>query len=207
MAAPIAGSTSGVFDNPTGGPGMVVAGVGTNFFQWSTPNTPGTPQNSLRFTGTAFDSTSGSFFDVGTITYFNGTGVTGTAANSVDLAITLDFTNPVGVVETFTYHVDIVSTPNDTGTPEGDADRIEFSTIFPHSFLLDGQLVTLVVEIGATGPNGFGTQNTFSVFEGAEATATLRGIVRATVVPEPGMLALFGLGAIVMVSVRRRCAS
>ena len=77
-ADPIVGSSVGTFDNPVGPGGMIVTGVGTNSFTWGDGSAFGSPPSSLGFAGTTFDTDTGTFFDVGSITYFNGTIAAGT---------------------------------------------------------------------------------------------------------------------------------
>jgi len=67
---PIAGTTSGVFQNPTGPVGMVTTGVGTPTFTWGTGF--GTGPSSLNFAGASFNTSTETAFDVGTLNYFNG---------------------------------------------------------------------------------------------------------------------------------------
>lgn len=194
QAGPVAGNSSGVFVDPILQPNSDLTGVGTNSFSWGTDATGG-GRNNLTFNGQAFSGTVGSFFDVGTISYYNGSVFAGTGADGVSLDVTLSFTAPAGVVQTFTYALGIVSTTN-TGDPIASADRIEFTTAAPQTFLLDGNLVTLVLEVGASGPGGFTSQNSFSVLENQSATAVLRGTLRApSNVPEPGTMLLLAAAA------------
>lgn len=205
MASPVTGSSAGIFANAITQTSAVLTGLGTNSFSWGTPFVAGTNPNSLTFNGVGFSTPVGTAFDVGTITYFNGATVLGTGADGVTLSVTLTFTNPAGVVQNFDYALMIVSTPNDSGTPEGDADRIDFNTAAPQTFLLDGQLVSLALEVGLTGVNGFSSKSSFSVFENFSETATLRGVLRApNSVPEPSSLALLAAAGVAGLLTRRR---
>src|SRR5467141_2566843 len=105
-ALPIAGSSSGVFQNPAGPVGMLVTGVGTNVFTWG----DGAPPSSL---------------------YFNGAIAGGTQADSVDLAILLSFTDPAGVSQNFTYLLGLVNTTNVVGEPVASADIVQFPSALP----------------------------------------------------------------------------
>lgn len=209
-AVPIAGSSSGIFTNPTGPGGMQVTGVGTSSFTWGDGSLFGSPPSSLDFLGTSFSTTTSMFFDIGDITYFNGTIAAGTQADTVDLELTLNFTAPPGTVESFTYLLSLINTPN-TSDPNASADIIQFPTTLPTStFTIDGTVYTVGLEVGTVTGGGFSSQTTFSVLEGQSATAVLRGIVTSegvVQIPEPGTLALFGIGLIGVGFARRRAAA
>ncbi len=176
---------------------MVTSGVGTNNFHWGV----GSPNNSLVFNGASFSGNTGSPFGMGSITYYNGAINAGTQADSVDFLINLVFTNPAGVSQSFQYLINIINTPN-TNDPVASADTITFSTLPTQSFTVNGVTYTLALQVGSSGPNGFTTQNSFSVFENASATASLQGTL--TTVPEPASLGLLGLGLAGLGLARRR---
>ncbi|GAC28087.1 THxN family PEP-CTERM protein [Brumicola pallidula] len=191
-AAPIDGTSSCVFQNAQGPTTMVNSGVGSDTFTWGTGGN-GTEPSSLVCEGQSIAGTIGSFFDIGEITYFNGTIVSGTGADSVDLSITIDFTNPFGANEMFTYLLSLINTPN-TGSAQAQADIVQFPIVLPtETFNIAGILYTLALEVGNVTTGGFSTQNTFSVLEGQSATANLRGKITIADVPAPGTLALLGL--------------
>lgn len=204
-ADPIAGFATGAFTDPVGGPGMAVTGVGTSTFTWGTPAF-GSP-NSMTFTGDAFATVTEAVFSFGTLHYFNGSVLAGTEATSVDLDVTLTFTTPPGVVETFEFGFTMVNTPN-TGDPVASADRVVLPSGFSATtFLLGGVPHTFeFVGFGSVlGGGGFTTTTEFNVFEQDGARAQLLGRVTANVpVPEPGTLALLGAAGVVGAAMRRR---
>jgi len=196
---PIAGTTSGVFQNPTGPVGMVTTGVGTPTFTWGTGF--GTGPSSLNFAGASFNTSTETAFDVGTLNYFNGTIVGGTEADTVDLNVGVDFTTPSGHNEHFVYTMQLVNTDNLGVDPWQDADYVYLPTLFPtHTFVDNGVVYTL----GLTGfydPTQQGQVpqlSEFHVVEGGSASAVLRGKVTSNIptVPEPSSfaLAISGLG-------------
>ncbi len=202
-AAPIVGASSCIFENAVGGTGMVTTGVGTSSFTWGT----GTPPSGLDCAGESFNTNTGVFFDVGEITYFNGAINAGTGADSVDLSLSLAFTDPSGISENFIYLLSLVNTPN-TGTAQEQADIVQFPVVLPtQSFNIGGLLYTLALEVGEVTTGGFSTQTTFSVEEGASATATLRGKVTIAQVPVTGSLALLVIGLAGVGLTRRRTKS
>jgi hypothetical protein len=204
----IEGSTSGIFTNPVGPGTMVTTGVGTSSFTWGTPASSSGSSSSLDFTGTAFSTNTETFFDVGEISYFNGTIVGNTQADTVDLEITLNFTTPGGINEAFTYLLSLINTPN-TGDPVASADFIAFPASLPsETFIHDGAVYSVGLEVGVVTGDGFSSQTTFSVLEDSSATATLRGIVTSEgveqEVPAPATIALFSLGLAALGWCRRK---
>ncbi|MEN7342592.1 MAG: choice-of-anchor K domain-containing protein [Pseudomonadota bacterium] len=196
-ATPIAGSTTGTFDNAMGGSGMVTSGEGTSFFTWGR----GTP-SSLSFLGAGFAGTVGDYFDVGTLIFSNGAIFANTGADSVDLSIGIDFTAPSGISESFTFMMNLINTPN-VGSPEDQADTVSFNSLMSSErFNIGAQAFILELEVGQAGEAGFTSIDSFSVFEGASESATIRG--RLTAVPAPAGFALLLAGLAGLLVSRRR---
>lgn len=170
--AQFVGSTSGIFQNSTGPAGKVVSGEGTSSFSW------GTGPSSVTFIGRpSFSSGIGTTFEVGSIAFHNGTNATGSSADTVDLALTLNFTAPSMLASTSTYTLRLINTPN-IGDANANADILQFPSELPAQvFTIDGVEYTLALDVGTVTGSGFTSQHSFHVLEGATATATLVGTI------------------------------
>jgi hypothetical protein len=196
-AANIEGSSSGIFVNPQGPPGMVTTGVGTNQFTWGDPNGFGTGPSRFAFTGATLAADFDKLFSLGTLTYFNGTIVDGTEADAVDLKVTIMLTMPSGVTKEITQTLTLINTPN-TDDPIASADVVLLPTSIPEiSFTVDNVEHILKIEgFGTiTGAGGATTIDRFFVLEGGTASAELLGRIvvctaaagfQDTIQPVPG---------------------
>lgn len=125
--APV-GMVSGVFTNPQPAT-AVVSGVGTDRFAWGT----GSP-SSLAFSSQAFDTTPGAKFKLGRLTFTNGTNGAGTAADSVNLEISLSFDNIPEHNFKISPKLFIISTPNVEGDAQASADIVSGFGYMLHAF-------------------------------------------------------------------------
>lgn len=208
FAADVAGSTTGIFTNPTLESAGVTTGVGTNDFTWGVA-AAGSTVSELTFTGAnPFSANFDTPFSLGTLGYTNGTVLLNTGATAVDLQVTAVFTTPTGITKDFTFNLQLTNTPN-IGTPQQNADIVSFPNNAPppQSFTADGNVYTLqLTGFGQPGPNGFVDVNGFHVLEGGTDSADLLAKVTvAPVVPEPMSLALLlpGLAPLGLVLRRR----
>ncbi len=186
------GTASGQFGLPTTpGFGSDVflsseAGGVNNRLTWGV-GIPETFSSFVQFDSEAPFSTSvDSIFKVGNLTYRNGTTL---AVSGFDgdfpLSIQLNFTDPAGLNESFSYLFNILNTDNSTGDPVQDGDILRFSAagVSNGSFSFGGINYTLALLGFATDDAGTNIINQFNSPEGATATAGLYG--KITAVPEP----------------------
>jgi hypothetical protein len=154
-------------------------------------------------------------FQIGAITYTNGTIPSGTEADSVDLVITLTFTQPDGIDESFDFTFQLINTTN-TSDPDESADFVFLPSLFPSSvFVVDDVAYTLELT-GFQNVLGDGflvsDATQFHVREQGTASAELWGKVTTNVsaiVPEPSTCAMGIAGALVGIGYawrRRRLA-
>jgi hypothetical protein len=196
-AADVEGSTSGVFVNPVPG-SATTTGVGTSTFTYGIPSGPST---SLTFTGVnPFASPFETKFQVGTLSFHNGTIAIGSEATAVDLALSTVFTNPSGlgtVVSSFS--LGLVTTPN-TSDPDASADYVNLPSSFvPSVFNIGGTNYTVkLVDFENIIGDGFlaSSSTQLHVREGSSASADLFAEVTSQVpsVPEPSTWAMMILG-------------
>jgi hypothetical protein len=186
-AITFSGNTNGIFVNPTGPTGMTVSGVGTNDFQWGVPFQSSTSR--LIFSGDPFANiTTDQFFNLGTLSYFNGTAWLGTEANTIDFRAILGFTAPTGIpAQNFDFDFTLVNTPN-VGSAVQNADTVSLLSQFPTTvFNVGGIDYTLKMGFGSVTGGGFSQTDKFSVLEGNWASAQLVGLITAINPPPPSV--------------------
>jgi hypothetical protein len=206
-AITFAGTSSGIFYNPTGGSGLVTTGNGTNFLTWGT-GVGGTWPSWLYFAGTKFAGVApGQAFWLGGLGYFNGTVLSGTEAYSANFRTSLAFTNPAGLTRNFDFNFQLINTLN-TADPIASADSIFFSLKLPKtSFNVGG--IDYTLELACWSVDDFSNIDRLNVLEGQTAWANLIGKVTANTppstpqsVPDPGStlalmaMAVVGLGGL-----------
>jgi hypothetical protein len=175
---------------------MIVSGVGTDHFEWG----EGYPLPSyLDFTGSSFDTETENIFSFGDLEYYNGTIISGTGAESVDLSVTLDLSTPTGI-ESFDYQFGLINTPN-TPDPAASADYVIFPNALPtNTFLVDGVDYTLeLIGFGEVSGGGYSIIDEFHVLEGSSARAQLLGRITSNIpqsVPEPSTVTSLLFGSI-----------
>lgn len=198
-----AGSSSGNFNNPKGDSGLasnLLGGLAGPLFTWGSPAVASgyTQPNSLNFTGkTIATMAPDQLFEVGTLTYYNGSTYSGTNASSVQLTIKLNLTTP-GVSETLPFTFNLLSTPNTKADKMGDkrnketelqmdnadADYVYIPSVSTKfNTVIKGQTFYLVLSFGSNSTNGFTTINEFHTHENKTMSGSIFG--RFTTTP-PG---------------------
>ncbi|MBW4643834.1 MAG: PEP-CTERM sorting domain-containing protein [Goleter apudmare HA4340-LM2] len=172
QAATVSGKSSGRWVNPTvenSDVQLVNTGVGTNSFTWGEP-VPGTPDNQLVFTGNSFLADIGSWFEIGNLTYRNGTVYADTGVDKVTLNLDLYFDDQVPFSKVFPISFQLENTLNDSNIDLKDprnADYVEWANFLAEpSFTIAGNTYTL--ELGGLGQDN---QNKLTVLEGDEISA------------------------------------
>ena len=198
-------SVSGVWTSTIGGTNVI--GVGTSEVRWGTGvSQGGFNQSGLLFEGfapPAFPVDIDDQFDLGALTHFNFPIAGGSAAAGADLALTVNLTvDGEAQSGVFSYQFLIEETPNvfpcpgfqQTGTPCDD--RITFiNLVSADSFVIDGDHYTIALQGFIVGDEFI---DEFITEENKASRALLMAsITKRTIdVPEPGTLALLGLGLI-----------
>ncbi|MEZ5329085.1 MAG: choice-of-anchor K domain-containing protein [Verrucomicrobiales bacterium] len=176
----ISGSSNGNFESPEGGEHLVYDIEETengSIFSWGTPAHDHDRPSSLHFEGTSFENISPEQeFEIGTLTFYNGTILSGTGADGVELELDLDLTVNIPIAtQEITFTFELINTPNYSyQSNDANADyvlisvpREEFTTTF------NGVTYYIEISFGEIGEHGFSTTDEFHVWEDHEATGAV----------------------------------
>jgi len=193
----VTGGAVGSFSNPTGEEFMVTNLTGSsssNYFEWGRdawtydeawsfgdPSlAPVLSKSWLNYTSTAFNNVkAGERFQIGTLDYFNGTIVGGSAAENVTFTANLNFNmNGVTASTALNFNFELINVLNqlDPNDPWADADFVRISnSIGSQSITFQGIEFRFQLEFGETSANGISLFDEFHVLEGQSATTRLYG--------------------------------
>ncbi|MGF1491054.1 MAG: choice-of-anchor K domain-containing protein [Microcoleaceae cyanobacterium] len=210
QAVSFAGNSSGslqLFPGTFGADLSDENGGTSNRVTWGEP-TEGSFRNFLQYDGRSFTTEINQQFAVGQLTYRNGEVIQGSHnldSDNLPLEITLTFSDPLTVSNSFSYNFDILQTPNETGDPVLDADTLSFAAQgeTDDTFTVDGVDYTLQL-IGFSNDDGNTILNEFVLPEEQTVDALLYAQLTAAAVdprigstPEPGIVLGLGLFGIV----------
>mgnify|MGYP000128175241 CR=1 FL=1 len=218
QAINFSGTSSGQWGMPANPSGSTVLssqnGELNNRLSWGRTDKCGggcTPFNNyVQYDGVSFNAGVGSLFNLGNLTYRNGSTWDGFNGD-FPLNIALSLTNPFSSTKAFDFSFNIFNTPNNTGDAVIDGDKLRFSTagISSQQFNYDGVDYTLEL----TGFSSDGGQTIMSEFNSPEASianASLYGKLTAVVqappqktIPEPAAVAGLSLLGIYFATRRR----
>ncbi len=146
------------------------------FFEWGRPD-QGSIESSLAYQGaTMTDIVENAYFEIGTLTYHNGSVFQGDVSN-VTFNLDINF-GALGVQESFAFDFGLINTTNSVyNSADENADYVKLgNTADEFSLSLDnGKLFELELQFGYLGGDGFTTVDQFHVHENKGATATLFG--------------------------------
>ncbi len=153
-----------------------------------------------------FEATVGDAFSLGTFTHLNRVISSGTSIDSVDLAFSIGiFDNPALLTTTFNF--DHNETPN-SSDPVSSSDIVTITNPFYEVAFNDNGNDYLFSLLGFSQDGGVNLSDMYISPEGGDNTTGLYAIITAapTTVPEPGTVALLGLGMVGLAGaeVRRR---
>lgn len=135
--------------------------------------------NYVQYDGLGFQAGVNDTFQLGNLSYQNGSTLDGFDGN-FPLGIALNFANPALGSQNFSFLFNIFNSPNVTGDPIVDGDRLRFSNsgISSQTFTLGNQLYNLRL-IGFSSDGGNTLLSEFNSPEGTIAYASLYGQIQA----------------------------
>lgn len=199
--------------NPTGPNGAAA-------FQWgTTSSTSNYPHASALWFQpfAASNAVAETTFDLGYLYYRNGTIKSNSGASWVDLAMTLSFSQPLGLDPvSVIFGNELVNTPN-SKDPVASADIVSLKNLAAPLNFKDSAgnqyYLELSFKVDSDTIDGtLSTQDKFKVFEGTQGSATLMGRFTVDpignlgtngVVPEPSSALLGGIGLLILLRRRR----
>ncbi len=189
----LSGSVVGLFSNPGGDSTMVTNlhgnGQSNSYFTWGSA-TGANHVSSLDFAGSDFSSINeGVAFQLGSLSYYNGTISSGTGADSVSLGVELDFVQ--GGKKKFDFSFDLINTSNNSD-PNADpwlsADYVQIDSAVSTSLLKIGSdnYYEFTLIFGETTSYGLSNFDEFHVQENQSASVAVWGVFEKVDPPSKG---------------------
>ena len=207
-------SVDGSWSNLVGAPGTYINGVSVTYgngledqVRWGQP-AGSDGQSGLGFTGAAPPDSIfniGDAFEIGQLRHFNNP-IYAPAATSVDLDISLSFSDPEGLNDEFDFAFTINETPNTTGGSPGDDDFIFFPSSYASSVFEIGG-VNYTLQLLGFGSDASNLVNQFQSPEGGTNAVRLWGQITtpsSAPVPEPSTILLVGTGLLGIIGFGRK---
>lgn len=133
--------------------------------------------NSLNFQPSNFSGVSvGNTFQIGTLSYYNGSTFNQSDASEVTLKMDITFDEP-SMTATIDIPFSLVSSPN-SDDPFASADSVIFTDQSFNLPTVNGVRYQLLLEFGNISNGGFGTGSTLSAFEGEQASVQVNARLR-----------------------------
>ncbi|MEM1296115.1 MAG: choice-of-anchor K domain-containing protein [Verrucomicrobiota bacterium] len=134
-------------------------------------------ENSLGFEPSNFGGVSvGQTFQMGMLSYYNGSTFNQSDASEVTLRLDLSFNEPA-MTATIDIPFELVSSPN-SDDPFASADSVVFADQTFNLPTVNGVRYELQLEFGTISNGGFGTSSTLSAFEGEQANVQVNARLR-----------------------------
>ncbi|MDP3851622.1 MAG: choice-of-anchor K domain-containing protein [Luteolibacter sp.] len=147
-------------------------------------------------------------FELGHLFYRNGTIKSGTGATWVDIALTLSFSQPLGLDPlSVVFGTELINTLN-SSDPIASADIVSLRELAAPVNFTDAAgnryFLELTFQVDRETIDGtLSTQDEFRVFEGSQGSATLMGRFTTDPIPEPSSMLLGLAGALLFLRRRR----
>ncbi|MBD2004374.1 MULTISPECIES: choice-of-anchor K domain-containing protein [Cyanophyceae] len=153
-----------------------------NRLTWGNPGA-GSFTNFVQYDSVGFSASKDSLFNLGNLSYRNGA-TSDTFDGDFPLSVALSLSNPLSTTETFDFSFNIFNTPNNTGNPVLDGDRLRFSTAGASSQMFSYQGVDYTLElVGFSSDGGNTVVSEFNAPEESTARASLFGKLTAVEPP------------------------
>jgi prepilin-type N-terminal cleavage/methylation domain-containing protein len=183
----LTGTATGLFHDPIGENKMVTnltPGNSDSYFEWGDLLPDGNPRFSakswMRYDPGQFaTATPGQRFEIGSLSYFNGSILNQTGADTINLDIYLDLNvNGTPFNPYFDFTFELVNTVNaeDPNDPWPDADFVRFASASSNrTIVINDYEYEFRIEFGSSTADGFANFNEFHVLEAEMASVQVYG--------------------------------